>query len=50
MKVYKWNVPTTNYPVFPNITPKKKDYKYIYTLLIILIVFILLYYNGSYII
>ena len=24
MKVYKWNVPTTNYPVFPNITPKKK--------------------------
>ena len=45
MKVYKWNVPTTNYPVFPN--AKSKTYKYIYALLIILIVFILLYYNGT---
>ena len=45
MKVYKWNVPTTNYPIFPNSKPK--TYKYIYVLLIILIVFILLYYNGT---
>ena len=55
MNVYKWTPPTTNYPQYNNSnhytikhSSNIKYYKYIYALLVsIIIIIILSYYNGS---